>query len=352
MTAKKKSFTTLMCEVRDMERKDVVDKLSMLTDMHNGVRCPVPECGCKTVFKRWGDMRGHFLDDSTHKRDFFKAYLEKMKEPFCDQSGPGFNHGINSLMLALLKQPTNPGDVFKEKKTQASEVPVAAPRRVKGARPLQEQQSLPSMLAEAVEASVMPPRLRGPSPSDFSQMEDIAVETRPQLPDREKMYQSVLQHSRELYGERPQTLLEQVRAEANVKKTSGRSAFSRISELIRDSEEINKTWRGKVWDDYVDMFHGIPPCFHCRSEEGKQIHHQNPLFHEIILVSLNKLGTTAEVIVEALDGGNRTPYEQLLAEVFAFHMKTGKVCAVPYCQGCNQDAEIKRRKGKAGKSAE
>lgn len=308
MTAKKKPFTTVMCEVRDMERKEVVDGLSMLTDMHGGVRCPVPECGCKTVFKRWGDMRGHFLDDSSHKRDFFKAFIDKMKEPFCDSSGPGFNHGINSLMLALLKQPTNPGDLNKEKKGQAPEVVVVAPRKPKGARPVQEQQNLFNAPTEPVEASEVPKTL-------FEELREAA--------------------------------LNPFKAAA-----SRRSAFSRISELIRDSEEINKTWRGKVWDDYVDMFHGIPPCFHCRSEEGKQIHHQNPLFHEIILVSLNKLGTTAEVIVEALDGGNRTPYEQLLAEVFAFHMKNGKVCAVPYCQGCNQDAEIKRRKGKAGKSAE
>lgn len=324
MTAKKqKPFTTIMAETRDLSRKDVVDELSLLTDMNGGVRCPVPECGCRTIFKRWGDMRGHFLDDSTHKRDFFSAFLEKMHEPYCDTSGPGFNHGINSLMLALLKQPTNPSDVVGKKtpKVSAPELVTVPARKPKAPRPLREQQNLFAAPAEATEAT--PPRLRGPSPSDFSQMEDVKAPT----------------------------LFEQVRQEAANAPKSRRSAFSQLSELIRDSDEINKTWRGKVWDDYVDMFHGIPPCFHCRSEEGKQIHHQNPLFHEIILVSLNKLGTTAETVAEALDKGNKAPYEQLLQEVFSFHMKAGKVCAVPYCQGCNQDAEIKRRRGKAAAKA-
>lgn len=304
-TPKKKSLINIMCEVRDMNRQEVIDELSMATDMNGGVRCPVPGCDCKTVFKRWGDMRGHFLDDSTHKKDYFRAFLEKMHEPFCDSSGPGFNHGVNSLMLALIRQPTSVDDLLGEKSSSKKgavkvvepvSVPPARPKKV---RPVQEQEELlPSV----------------PTPSTS-------------LP------------------EPTTTLFEQVAAEATQRR-SGKSAFSQISEYIRDSDEINKTWRGKVLEEYVDMFHGIPPCFHCRSEEGKQIHHQNPLFHEIVLISLNKLGTTAERVVEERDNGNEEPLKSVLQDVFAYHMKPGRVCAVPYCQGCNQDAEIKRKKGR------
>jgi hypothetical protein len=310
--SKKKPFLTVMSEIRDMDRKDVIDELSMHTDMNGGIRCPVPGCTCTTVFKRWGDMRGHFLDSSTHKKDYFKAYLAKQKEPFCDPSGPEFNHGINSLMLALIRQPTALKDMGGEKASRSKATtpsvepaPVEAPARPKRARPVQEQQSL--------------------------------------LPEAPKAQEPVQVPS--------QNLLEQVREEAKAtpSRTGGKGAFSQVSEYIRDSDEINKVWRGKVWDEYVDMFHGIPPCFHCRSEEGKQIHHQNPLFHEIILLSLNKQGTTAEMIIEERDKGNQAPLNNLLQEVFAYHMKQGKVCAVPYCAGCNQDAEIKRRRGKAAK---
>jgi hypothetical protein len=302
---KKKSFIDVMCEIRDLERKEVVEELSMATDMNNGIRCPVPDCDCMTVFKRWGDMRGHFLDDSTHKKDYFRAFLDRMHEPFCDSSGPGFNHGVNSLMLALIRQPTSVDDLLGEKsssKKGAVKViePVSVPSaRPKKTRPVQEQQELlPSV----------------PTPSTS-------------LP------------------EPTTTLFEQVAAEATQRR-SGKSAFSQISEYIRDSDEINKTWRGKVLEEYVDMFHGMPPCFHCRSEEGKQIHHQNPLFHEIVLISLNKLGTTADRVIEERDKGNEEPLKSVLHDVFAYHMKPGRVCAVPYCQGCNQDAEIKRKKGK------
>lgn len=304
-TSKKKTFINLMCEIRDLEKKDVVDELSQASDMNNGIRCPVPGCLSKKVFKRWGDMRGHFLDESTHKRDYFRAFLEKMHEPFCDQSGPGFNHGLNSLMLALIRQPTPVEDlVVKEgsgssKKSATKTLESMALTKPKKTRPMQEQQELlPSV----------------PTPSEPP-------------------------------SELSMTLFEQVALEASQKRT-GKGAFAQISEFIRDSEEINKTWRGKIWDDYVDMFHGIPPCFHCRSEEGKQIHHQNPLFHEIILLSLNKLGTTAETVIEERDRGNLEPLNKVLQEVFTYHMKPGKVCAVPYCQGCNQDAEAKRKRGK------
>lgn len=301
---KKKNFIDVMCEVRDLERKEVVDELSMATDMNNGIRCPVPDCDCTTVFKRWGDMRGHFLDDSTHKKDYFRVFFDKMHEPFCDTSGPGFNHGVNSLILALIRQPTSVFDILNEKiafkkgAVKVVDTPVTPLARPKKAKPIQEQQEL---LPSAAKPSAAPP-------------------------------------------EHAETAFELATKEAP--KRPGKSAFSELLEFIRDSEEINKTWRGKVWDEYVEMFHGIPPCFHCRSEEGKQIHHQNPLFHEIVLLTLNKFGTTADQVMEEAEKGNGTPLREILDAVFAYHMKEGKVCAVPYCQGCNQDAEIKRKKGK------
>jgi hypothetical protein len=209
-------------------------------------------------------------------------------------------------MLALIRQPTSVENILGEKnlsKKGAVRVlePVASVSlRPKKTKPVQEQQELLP--------SVPTPSTAKPEPTT--------------------------------------TLFEQVVAES-IQRRSGKSAFSQISEYIRESDEINKTWRGKVLEEYVDMFHGIPPCFHCRSEEGKQIHHQNPLFHEIVLISLNKLGTTAERVIEERDKGNEEPLKSVLQDVFAYHMKPGRVCAVPYCQGCNQDAEVKRKKGRA-----
>jgi hypothetical protein len=302
MSIKKKPFVNLLQEVRELEKNEVIDQLSEATDMNNGIRCPVVGCSCKTVFKRWGDMRGHFLDNTTHKKDFFRIYMEKTNEPFCDLRGAGFNHGVNSLMLALIRQPTSVEEFTNEgnKKTSAKNTEPAATTKSKKARPILEQQILGYTVQEPIEA---PP-------------------------------------------EATVTLFKQVQEEAQTRTTSNRSSFSRVSEMIRESDEINKVWRGKVLEEYVDMFHGIPPCFHCRSEEGKQIHHQNPLFHEIVLISLNKLGTTAERVIEEREKGDEGPLKAVLQDVFAYHMKPGRVCAVPYCQGCNQDAEIKRRKGR------
>lgn len=300
MPTKKKTFINLMCEIRDLEKKEVVDELSMASDMNGGLRCPVPDCDCTTLFKRWGDMRGHFLDDTTHKKDYFKVFLNKMHEPFCDQTGPGFNHGINSLMLALIRQPTTLEEMSKEgssKRTTISTNESTAPIKSRKVKPVCEQRELVGLIESGQK----------------SLGDDITTSSVVSEPPRSR---------------------------------TKKGAFSQISEFIRDSEEINKIWRGKVWEQYVEMFHGIPPCFHCRSEEGKQIHHQNPLFHEIILVSLNKLGTTAEQVVEERDKGNEEPLNKVLQEVSAYHMKPGRVCAVPYCQGCNQDAEMKRKRGR------
>lgn len=61
---------------------------------------------------------------------------------------------------------------------------------------------------------------------------------------------------------------------------------------------------------------------------------------------LNKLGTTADKVLEAKEQGNEVPLQTLLREVAMFHMKEGKVLAVPYCPDCNQDAEMRRKMGK------
>jgi hypothetical protein len=128
-----------------------------------------------------------------------------------------------------------------------------------------------------------------------------------------------------------------------------KSSFARLSDILRESSEINVEWRGKVYSNYVKLFHGIPPCFHCRSAEGKQIHHQNPLFHEIILIALNKWATTAEEVMKDYDSmeastGTSGLFRRVLAEVVDYHNQEGWVLAVPYCQECNQDAETKRKR--------
>ena len=292
MTSKKNPLLLFsqMEETQEMTKDEVVEELSMLTFNNKGIQCPVPNCANKTKFVRWGDLREHFLDTSTHKKDYFEVYFKSQNQPFCDSRGAGFNHGLNSLILSLVK---NPVAINQLTPSQPAIKGIATPSaRPKRARPLQEQQSLPEVTESPAIACKDP--LREDKASAQTKFKDPNM---------------------------------------------GKSPFARLSEQIRDSDQINKIWRAKVWDEYVDMFHGIPPCFHCRAEEGKQIHHQNPLFHEIILMTLNKLGTTAEMVVS-----NTDLYNQVLIEVFAFHMKTGKVCAVPYCQGCNQDAEMKRKR--------
>lgn len=310
MTTKNQKFLELMKKIQEKPSQEVIALLSEFVDKNGTVSCPVPGCESKTTYKRWGDMRAHFLDETTHKRDYFNWFLESEKTPFCDTRGAGFNHGLNSLLLALLTQPT-PIPQPSQKKPQNVSI---RPKKVK---PIQEQRELAALIstgqkavgevlepvAPEVPAVIEPPRLMGPSPSDFSKgIEDFV---------------------------------------ANKKQS-----FSILSEYIRQSDEINKVWRVKLLEKYVDMFHGIPPCFHCRVEEGKQIHHQNPLFHEIVLISLNKLGTTAEKVLDEQYKGNEAPLQSVLQDVFKYHMEEGKVCAVPYCQGCNQDAENKRKRGK------
>lgn len=319
-----------MSELKNLEPGAVKDRLSLIFDMAGSVSCPVPGCTSIATFSRWGDMRGHFLDSTTHKRDYFKAYERKAHKPFSEPSGPGFNHGVCCLMLALFEQPTSlealalatpsrkPKTTYLDTLMEASE----AIQRPKKVRPRQEQQELPTVTSEA--------------PDEAPAVKEN-IDSASRMPNQSSLLKLKLQAIQD--AERNKTTLEKARSQ--------KSAFSQISEEIRTSDPINKVWRAKAWDHYVDIFHGIPPCFHCRSEEGKQIHHQNPLFHEIILISLNKLGTTAEVVLAEKELGNQTPYDHLLNEVSEYHMVKGKVLAVPYCQSCNQDAEAKRRKGRS-----
>lgn len=301
-----KTFFALMTEQRNRKEEEVRNDLdAFFSKNSSGVRCPVPGCPCTLTFLRWGPLWDHFLDDG-HKRDFFKVYEQKYHRPFCGTSGPEFKHGVRSLILAMLLQPTSlvslQASLVRRKKPSP-----AALLKPKKERPIQEQQVLLGTPEKAPEAPVEPP---APTPT-------------PVL-DR------VVMHT--------------VAPEKN--------AFSRLSELIRESPEINIQWRGQVYSKYVQMFHGIPPCFHCRAAEGKQVHHQNPLFHEIILIALNKLATTAEEVMrdydqprEIFDSGSRL-YNSILQEVVEYHNQEGWVLAVPYCQECNQDAEAKRRKGR------
>lgn len=283
-----------MTEQRNRPHSEVrTDLETLFAGKVGGLKCPVPGCACTVSFLRWGSLWDHFLD-SGHKKDFFSVYTQKFHRPFCDSNGDGFKHGVRALMLAMFTQPTSlvslQATVAKRKQANA-----AAAEKPKKVRPVQEQQSL---LTEEKEATETP-------------------------------------------WERHEALMKAV---AVAQAPSKKSAFSQLSELIRDEDEINVKWRGREYAKYVKMFHGIPPCFHCRSAEGKQIHHQNPLFHEIILISLNKLATTAEEVMK--DGKDSLRYKAVLQEVADYHNEYGAVLAVPYCQECNQDAEAKRRKSR------
>lgn len=312
----KKDFFDLMVEVRDSSPDQVKEELSMEFGMSGSKGCPVPGCGSINTYSRWGDLYDHFLDTS-HKRDYFNAFFEARHEPFGATRGPEFTHGVRSLMLALFQQPTALASLLK-----AKPVPVATTStdaiRAKRAKPVQEQQSFDKMKA-VLKAAVSLPEAEAEertTKSLYETMKNQAVE----------------------------------KEENPAKGRSGKSNFSRLSEIVRDSDEINKIWRGEVWDKYVEQFHGFPPCFHCRETEANQIHHQNPLFSEIVLLSLKKLDLTADQVMEKEDSQDKSAVGQVIKEVFEFHMKPGRVCAVPYCKGCNQDAEIKRRAAKALKN--
>jgi hypothetical protein len=278
-------FIQTMCSVRDLDYEEICDELSIIFDNSpQGVKCPVPGCPTTTNFKRWGDLRGHFLDGSTHKKDYFKYFEANMNEAYCPRVGPGFNHGLNALMLSLFKKPTNI--------TGKSVTPVK-----------KEVKAKPNVASFTNLVKGESGELFADIEANEEKVEIIADEPAPE----------------ELYA---------------------KNAFSQLSAHIRDSKELNESWRGPTWGSFVETFHGIPPCFHCRVKEGKQLHHQNPLFHEIILVELNKLGITANQVLDE----NLT--DKLLDRVVTYHLKPGNVYAVPYCAECNRDAETKRRRGK------
>lgn len=306
-----KTFFSLMTEQRNRKEHEVKSDLDAYFSKNpKGITCPVPGCPCTLTFLRWGALWDHFLDNN-HKRDFFKAYEQKYHRPFCDPSGEGFKHGVRSLMLAMLIQPTSLVSLQAMLVRRKKPV-VEAVERIKKVRPVQEQQTL------LVETE--PPAEAATKPTEGIKEPPSRVET--------------LELARVIAG-----------------SPTKKSAFSRLSDIIRDSKEINVDWRGAVYSKYVHMFHGIPPCFHCRSAEGKQIHHQNPLFHEIILIALNKWATTADEVMKDYDSleasmGGTGLFHRVLAEVVNYHNQEGWVLAVPYCQECNQDAEAKRRKGR------
>jgi len=307
-----KPFLSLMNELKGKTGIDLREELCRIFDSQKptGIPCPVPGCTHTKSFVSWGELYDHFLDGG-HKRDFFNLYRERYHRPYSPASGLEFKYGVMALMLAQIMQPTSVDDASKvirtrkpkPKKTTA-ELIEGIPQRPKRVKRTEVQVSLPG-LQEASEGTVGEKAEHGPA--------EIPV------------------------------VVESTSASVAVLPHRNTGAFHKVAEFIRNSDEINLVWRGKVLEMYIEMFHGIPPCFHCRSAEGKQIHHQNPLFHEIVLLMLSKLGTTAEKVWEAKEQGNEIPLQTVLKEVTAYHMKEGRVLAVPYCSDCNQDAELKRR---------
>lgn len=291
-----------MTEIKAKDPNDLKSELDMHFGLSGGLACPVPGCGDVTFFSRWGDLLAHFIDTG-HHRDYFNAYQKKYHRAFSAWEGPTFKYGIQALMLAMMEQPTTLDQAL------------ASSKKTKSATPKLE---LPVKTTKVGELQVAL-RAKKTKKLETSLFGDETIEP--------PVVQAV----------QPVQPTEPVR-------TLRKSAFSQLSELIRNSKEISIVWRGSVMDKFIDIFHGIPPCLHCRSAEGKQIQHQDPLFHEIVLLALNKHMTQADVVMAAKAKGDENLFQTILKEVFDYHMKEGRVLAVPYCQGCNFDAETKRRK--------
>lgn len=303
MTEPVKPFFSLMTEVRAKTPEDLKSDLDMHFGLSGSLACPVPGCSCLSSFTRWGEMFDHFVNNG-HHREYFNAYQKKYHRAFSSWSGPNFKYGVQALILALLLQPTT-----------------------------LEQAMASSSTRKAKTAST-----KVAVPTSVVKVGEVGVVLRPK---------KIKKAEGDLFGSKPtESTVEEpeVFIPAEPPRTVRKSAFSQLSELIRNSKEISIVWRGSVMDKFIDIFHGIPPCLHCRAEEGKQIQHQDPLFHEIVLLALNKHATLADVVMEKKTQGDETPFQTILKEVFDYHMKEGRVLAVPYCQGCNMDAEAKRRK--------
>lgn len=313
-TAQQKPFLTLMNEVKTKNPIDVRHELCQFFDSvrPQGKVCPVPGCSETKNFISWGDLYDHFVD-GTHKTDFYNLYRDKYHRSYGASGGIEFKHGVMALMLAQLRQPTSLEDASKNTPTRKTATKTTTTPSGELATSLPLRSRKPKK-AEVQVPLLTPLEVLKPTVEFLTAVTNSAVSigrNEPDAPNRRNL-----------------------------------GAFHKVAEIIRNSDEINLVWRGKMLDHFIELFHGIPPCFHCRSAEGKQIHHQNPLFHEIILLMLNKLGTTADKILEAKEQGNETLLQTLLREVAAFHMKEGKVLAVPYCSDCNQDAEAKRRENR------
>lgn len=325
-----KPFLSVMNDVKHRPKTELHKELQQFFNQTTGKICPVPGCACPTSFRSWGNLFDHFVD-GTHKKEFFALYRDKYHRPYGEEKGSDFKFGVMALMIAQFLQPTSPEDAKVE----------AQRKTTKGFQP--------ATITETPIITNLPIRIKKNKTQPDSQISFHGPfgNTTPTdaFPDNPAI----------THGKAPVSLSVAVAASGEGRvgsveeegKKAYPGAFSKVAEFIRNSDEINLVWRGKMLESYIEMFHGIPPCFHCRSAEGKQIHHQNPLFHEVVLLMLNKLGTTADKVWEAKENDDPNPLLKMLKEVADYHMKEGKVLAVPYCQACNQDAEAKRRRGKS-----
>ena len=324
-TPQQKPFLTLMNEVKTKTPFEIQTELCKFFEAQRpaGMRCPVPGCTHSGKFYRWGDLHTHFVND-THKKDFYSLYRDKYHRPYGAGGGDEFKYGVMALMLAQLKQPTSLEDAARLAPTRKTTTTTTTKVTTKTVEELVAGIPLRSKKSKKTEVQVPLPNL----PEAPAEASEFTVTLAPAPPETAA----------------PMVVESEPEASTQTRRNSG--AFHKVAEIIRNSDEINLVWRGKMLEHFIEVFHGIPPCFHCRSAEGKQIHHQNPLFHEIVLLMLNKLGTTADKVLEAKEQGNEVALQTLLREVVAFHMKEGKVLAVPYCSDCNQDAEMRRKMGK------
>jgi len=302
----KKPFLTIMNDNQAKDPAEVRRELNSLFNKPGGLSCPVPGCQNSKTFTSWGQLFDHFMDDG-HKRDYFNVYQRKYHRPFGKNYGPEFKFGVMALLLSVIQKPTTPATALATGPTKKTKQTAVIGKHTVVLRSNQEKEVI----------------------SPFLFPKEEAIEEDPEEEDSGE---------EETIGEITQ-----------MNKNRMSAAFANLSNYIRNTKEISVVWRGKVMDSYIDIFHGNPPCLHCLRAEGKQIHHQSPLFHQIVLFALNKLGTTAEKVLDASAQKNETPRQQVLKEVFDYHMKKGFVLAAPYCHRCNQDAEAQRQAGKTKK---
>lgn len=299
-----------MSHYRSQDPDDAEAALAAIfADNDGAVRCPVPGCEELTFFSRWQTLWDHFQQE--HKKDFYAAFKRKYHRHFSEHNGHSLTQGIKALMLASFDRPTSAEAVSKESlKPKPKIAPTLAEltERFVNASPAARQQKLPEII----------------SSSSKEHSEKNTNTTSSNLSTRDNNMTAPITTSKSYYND-------------------NHGAFRTLSTKIRKDPKMDIEWRGRELEKFTKIFHGMPPCFHCNARVGNQIHHQHPLFFNIIVIALNQQSTTAEAVIKDYAEGNTVLFDRVLKNVYDYHMEEGRVITAPYCRDCNQDAEHKRR---------